>query len=218
MEEPLYVEVPKDVSGWRAPRGFLSAGEIFGASWRAATGQVGAMFLIGIVHLLVVGAVNGAGIGIILLGPLLAGLYYTIQRGLNTGTYEIGDLFKGFSVFLPAMVAGLLISIFSFVGFLACILPGIIVYWMYQMTFLFMIDRRMDFWPSMEASRKLYFANFWSLTVLYLLAGIINLVGALACYVGLFFTFPLTVIMTTLAYERLVGFEQRGDFEPSVES
>jgi uncharacterized membrane protein len=41
-------------------------------------------------------------------------------------------------------------------------------------------------------------------------------VGILACYVGVFIALPLTVVMTVLAYKRLVGFQETGDYEPTV--
>ena len=215
-EEGYYEEIPAEVSSWRAPRGQIFLGAHVGASWSIATGQLGAFFLLGLLLTLIIEFVSSTGVGIIVIGPLMAGLYYSVQRAMNIGSFEVGDLFKGFSVFVPAMVAGLLISVFTIIGFILCIFPGFIVQMMYKMTYLFILDRKMDFWPAMEASRKLYFANFWSLTLLYIVEGFLMFAGILACYVGVFFTLPLTVVMTTLAYKRLVGFHETGDYEPAL--
>ncbi len=214
--EDVFVEVPRNVSGWKAPKGFVSAGSVLGASWEIFRSQLGGYFLLGLVFMLVNGFAGGTGVGIVLVGPLMAGLYFGVQRGLNTGSPDIGDLFKGFNVFVPALVAYLLISVFAGVGFVLCFFPGVIVLMMYKMAYLFIVDRKMDFWQAMEASRKVYFANFGSLTLLYILEGLLLFVGFLLCGVGIYLTFPLTVIMTVVAYQRMVGFQERGDFEPST--
>ena len=174
----------------------------------------GQFFLLGLVFMIANGALSSTGVGIIFVGPLLAGMYYSIQKAINTGDVEIGDLFKGFSIFVPAMVAGLLIGLFQGIGFVLCIVPGIIVTMMYKMTYLFILDRDMDFWPAMEASRRLFFANFLPLSLLYIVEALLVTAGVLLCYVGVFFAYPLTVAMTAFAYKSLVGFEKTGPFEP----
>ena len=67
---------------------------------------------------------------------------------------ELGDMFKGFDYFLPAFVAALLIGVFVFVGILVCMIPGLVVAAMYKFTYLFIIDKRMDFWPAMRPAMK----------------------------------------------------------------
>lgn len=215
--EANYVDVPPNVSGWDAPKGDVPVGEIFGEAWSIGKSQLGPAFLTGLVFMVVMGFVNSLGVGFFLIGPLLGGLYYTIHRGMNVGNFEVGDLFKGFSVFVPTMLIAIVSSIFASIGVVLCIIPGILVIFMYSFAYLFVLDRKMDFWQAMEASRKLYFANFWSLSILFIVQGLFNFAGTLACYVGVFFTFPVTVIMTIVAYRRLVGFRETGDYEPSPE-
>jgi len=211
-----YVEVPSDVSAWQAPRGILSVGAAFSEAWAVMRANLGTAFLLGFVSLFILWLANGTGFGIFLMGPLVGGTFYAVHRLMLTGRAEVGDLFKGFSVFVPLMVAGLLTSIFMGIGTILCLVPGIIAYFMYQMTYLFILDRRLDFWPAMEASRKLYFANFWSLTLLYLFQGVLTTAGTLACCVGVFFAYPLTEAMTASAYRQLVGFRRQGDYEPEA--
>jgi uncharacterized membrane protein len=210
------VVIPRDLSTWQAPQGFVPVGALFRQAWGLMAEQLGNFLLLGLVFFLVNGAVSSTGIGLLLYGPLIAGVYYSVQRGVNLGRFEVGDLFKGFSIFLPAMLAGLLIAVFGMVGFMLCILPLFLVQMMYKMTYLFMLDRQLDFWPAMEASRKLFFANFWKLTLLYIVEGCILFIGVCLCYVGIFLAFPLTVAMTTLAYRQLVGFQQTQDYEPQL--
>lgn len=122
---------------------------------------------------------------------------------------EVGDLFKGFDYFLPSFVAALLIGVFAGIGFLLCIVPGLVIASMYKFTYLFILDKKMDFWPAMEASHSVVKNDYFGFTM-FLLAMIgINILGALCCIVGLLVTVPMTIAAITIAYQEVVGFEQR---------
>ena len=103
---------------------------------------------------LIVGAV-GSALPVILQGPMAVGFHIAILRKQRTGKLELEDCFKGFDYFAPSVVASLLISIFVTLGVLACIVPGLILHAMYQFTYLFILDKRLDFWPAMQASANL---------------------------------------------------------------
>ncbi|MBX3294897.1 MAG: hypothetical protein KF762_04235 [Acidobacteria bacterium] len=47
----------------------------------------------------------------ILMGPVLAGVYYTLLRDMRGESVDFGMMFKGFEKFLPALVVGLVQSI-----------------------------------------------------------------------------------------------------------
>ena len=66
---------------------------------------------------------------------------------------EFADLFKGFNFFVPTLVASLVIGLFvSFGGRSCASFPGLVVAAMYKFTYLFIVDKKMDFWPAMQAS------------------------------------------------------------------
>ena len=67
------------------------------------------------------------------------------------------------------------------------------------------MDKNIEFWPAMEASRKVTFRVWIKVFVLVLLMGIINLVGAIPCGLGLFFTIPLCYSAMMYGYEDLFG-------------
>jgi uncharacterized membrane protein len=142
-------------------------------------------------------------------GPLMVGFHlYTMKKMFNRRT-EIGDMFKGFDFFLPAFVAALLISLFVTLGMLLCIIPGLIVAAMYKFTYLFILDKRMEFWPAMQASHEVVKNDYMGYTVFMLALVGINILGFLCCIVGLFVTIPLSIVAITVAYQEVVGFEQR---------
>jgi uncharacterized membrane protein len=86
-------------------------------------------------------------------------------------------------------------------GALIC-LAGVLfvtVCWMFALALI--IDKRMEFWPAMETSRKVVMKHWWKCFLLYLVAGLLNLAGMLVCCVGLFFTLPLSFATMMFAYE-----------------
>ena len=50
-------------------------------------------------------------VGFILLGPLTCGIYYACLKQIRNEQVDFSMMFKGFEVFLPAMIVGLVISI-----------------------------------------------------------------------------------------------------------
>src|SRR5258706_13136541 len=89
---------------------------------------------------------------LILQGAMLAGFHIYCMKRLLGRPAEFADLFKGFNFFIPALVASLVIALFTFAGTLLFVIPGIVVAAMYKFAYLFIVDNRMDFWPAMQAS------------------------------------------------------------------
>ena len=122
---------------------------------------------------------------------------------------EFADLFTGFNFFVPALVATVVIAVFTFAGTLLCIIPGLVIAAMYKFTYLFILDKRMDFWPAMQASHAIVKQDYFGFTMFLLAAALINILGALCCIVGLFVTIPLTFAAITVAYQEVVGFDPK---------
>jgi hypothetical protein len=51
--------------------------------------------------------------------------------------------------------------------------------------------------------------DYFGFTMFLLLAFLVNLLGFLCCIVGLLVTVPATFAAITVAYQEIVGFEQR---------
>jgi hypothetical protein len=65
------------------------------------------------------------------------------------------------------------------------------------------MDRRLDFWTAMKVSRGQVSRHWWTMLGLFVVIGLINLAGMLACCVGMFVTMPLALAALLLAYETL---------------
>ena len=152
-------------------------------------------------------AVVGHAVPVILQGVMVVGFNILIIKKMVHGRLDIGDMFKGFSFFAPALVAQILISLFSFIGLLLCIIPGLVIAAMYMFTFLFILDKRMEFWPAMQASAEIVKKDYVGFTLFILACGLLQVLGALACIVGLFVTVPIAYVAIVVAYRDLVGFD-----------
>ncbi len=148
-------------------------------------------------------------IPLIMWGPLAAGLHIACIRKMMSGRAEVGDLFKSFNRFGPCLLAALVTGLFIFLGTLLCLIPGLVLAAMYQFTFLFIVDRKLDFWPAMQASHELVKKDYFGFTLFFLALLGINVLGVLLCVVGLLVTFPLQYAAITAAYKDLVGFENK---------
>ena len=152
-------------------------------------------------------AAVGSAVPIVLQGAMAIGFHIAIIKKMRTGKLDLNDCFKGFDYLVPALVAALVIGIFVTFGTLACIIPGLILHAMYQFTYLFILDKRLDFWPAMEASFDLVKRDMMGFTMFALALLGLNIAGMLMCIVGVFITAPISVVAVTLAYRDLVGFE-----------
>ncbi len=132
--------------------------------------------------------------------------FYCIKRMLGRQA-EFADLFKGFNFFIPSLVAFLVIMLFSGAASLLCLIPGLVVAAMYKFTYLFIVDKRMDFWPAMQASHNVVRNDYFGFTMFLILMGLVNLLGALCCIVGILVTIPVTFAAITVAYQELVGID-----------
>jgi len=142
-------------------------------------------------------------------GALIAGFHIYTMKKVMGRRVELGDFFKGFNFFLPTLVASLLIAIFTFLGTIACIIPGLVIAAMYKFTYLFILDKRMDFWPAMQASHEVVKKDYFGFTMFLILAFLVNVLGFCCLIVGLLVTVPMTFAAITVAYKELVGFDQR---------
>jgi len=128
--------------------------------------------------------------------------FLKVARGTNP---EIANLFGGGPYYLRMLGNSILFIIMMYIGFLLCIIPGIIValmFWPFQYV---IVDDSSPPQSALSRAKDLTEGN-WGAVFLLALASIgFNILGALACLVGLLFTVPLTILMFSVAYCRMAG-------------
>jgi uncharacterized membrane protein len=175
-----------------------------GQGWQMVKADIGTFMLLTIVF-----AVLNGVVPMILHGPLIAGFHiFCMKKILNRRT-DFADLFKGFDFFVPTLVASLVIGLLVGCGTLFCIIPGLVLAAMFEFTYLFIVDKRMDFWPAMQASHAMIKNDYFGFTMFVLLMILVDILGALCCIVGLLVAVPVTVAAVTVAYKEIVGFDPR---------
>jgi uncharacterized membrane protein len=188
---------------WTPPVGVQAqTGRWIGAGWNLVKADLGPFVLAALVFSLL-GSVP------FIQGALVVGMHIYCMKKLLGRRAEFADLFTGFNFFVPSLVASLVIGLFTFAGTLLCIIPGLVVAAMYKFTYLFIVDKRMDFWQAMKASQAVASNDYFGFTLFLLAMAGVNLLGALCCIVGIFVSIPVTFAAITIAYQETVGFEQR---------
>ena len=144
----------------------------------------------------------------LLYGPLLCGIYYVIFQKMRGNKMNIGDIAKGLSVFLPALLASLVISIFTSIGFMLLIIPGFFVTAAYMFTFPLIMDRGMDFWDAMETSRKKVMEKFVAFTLFVFLVAVVGVSGVILLGFGIILTLPFALCTLAVAYRDVFGLSE----------
>ena len=125
-----------------------------------------------------------------------------IVRGQTAG---VGDLFGGGRYFWRALLCSIVFGLAFVVGFLFCIVPGIIVVLMFWPFLYVLVDRDSPGLQSLSEAAKITSGNKLALFGLLLVCTLINLCGLLALGVGMFISGPYVFVVTTLAYDRISG-------------
>lgn len=142
----------------------------------------------------------------LLAGPAYAGAYWFFLRRVRGEPAKFEDLFAPFSVaFVASLLAGLIVSILAAFGFILCIIPGFVLLALWTFTWPLLMDKRLDFWPAMEVSRKVLWPNVWGILGLFLTGLVLVIVGVLCCYVGVFVAIPVVLAAQTYAYQDFFG-------------
>jgi hypothetical protein len=146
--------------------------------------------------------VVGWAVGIVLLG----GLDYMLIRRIRGEAVQVGDVFAGFNLaFLHLTLAGLVKTLLTSLGFVLCILPGIYLGVGYVFALPLVIDKKMEFWPAMEVSRRVVHRHWWSTFALVIVLALIACAGFLVCIVGALVTMPVASAALMYVYEDLFG-------------
>ena len=108
--------------------------------------------------------------------------------------------------FGPYLAASVLAAIGILLGFIACIVPGVILAIMWHF-FGYVIIENPGTSPTdaLRRSAEITKGYRWQLLALGIVLFAINLVGLLACGIGLIFTYGITAVTVAYAYKTLSG-------------
>lgn len=134
-------------------------------------------------------------------------MWLTAIRG---GTPQFGDMFSGASRTLPLMGATFLLALAVVCGYMACIVPGIILALAFSLAPLFVVDQNMGPIDALSASWRATQGHRGNIFVYGLASAGIILLGVCACGVGAIPAAVVVYIGQAIIYMRLTGQAQGG--------
>lgn len=152
-----------------------------------------------------VGAVAAAVVGT----PLFMGNFIVSAKLLQGQTPEFRDFFAGFQFFWQLLLLSLATGLFIVIGTILLIIPGVYLFVAYLFASYLVVDRRQDFWPAMELSRRTVNPRWFGYFAFTLLLVLLNLAGALLLGLGLLVTIPLSFCVVTAAYAKIFGLQSK---------
>ncbi|MCU0643087.1 MAG: hypothetical protein MUC94_02400 [bacterium] len=193
-----------------APTGAVNMTKWITSGWDLVMSDFGQFLVLSFIYLVLLAvAFSTLIIGLILSGPLTVGFFYIIFNRIRGNPIKIDDIAKGFDFFLAAILADLLISAFTMIGFTFLIIPGIVISALYMFAFPLIIEKKMNFWEAMETSRKVVMKNIFELSIFMLILYVFLFMGMLLLLVGLIVAVPFVLAAIAFAYIDLIGLEQR---------
>ncbi|EKD96462.1 MAG: hypothetical protein ACD_24C00035G0005, partial [uncultured bacterium] len=106
-------------------------------------------------------------------------------------------------LWLKYLLGSLLYGAIVMIGLLLLIVPGIILAVKYQYLMYLVIDEELGPLEALGKSGRITNGNKFNLFIWGLVMALVNVVGALAFFVGLFVTIPLTSIASAYIYRKL---------------
>ncbi len=142
-------------------------------------------------------------------GFLMASSFLRISRGAHVDfTNLLADMRLG--LFVNYVALTITVTIFIFIGIALLIVPGVIIALMLSLATFILLDTHKNtvwnsgaFWQSMKESRRLTDGHKWQLLSFFIIALVLNVIGALAFGLGLLVTIPVTGMAVVFIYDRL---------------
>ncbi len=148
------------------------------------------------------------GVASFMIGPpLLMGNFIVTAKLLQGRSPQFGDFFLGFRFFVPLLLTALVGGGLTGIGFLLLLIPGVYLLVGYLFASSLVVDRRLDFWPALDLSRRTVHPIWFGMFAFLLLLVLLNLAGAVALGIGLLVTVPLTCCTVTAAYADIFGLQ-----------
>jgi uncharacterized membrane protein len=151
----------------------------------------------------------GVVASVVVSTPLLMGNFIVSAKLLQGLAPEFRDFFTGFQFFVPLLLLSLVAGIFIGIGTVLLIIPGIYLAVAYLFASNLVVDRRLDFWPAMELSRRTVNPQWFAYFAFMLLLALLNLGGALLLGLGLLVTIPVSFGAVAAAYADIFGLQSK---------
>lgn len=158
-------------------------------------------------------SMGAAGMGVTFIGEIvllivgagIAAAYYSGLLGIADGQQtEIGSFFKPRYIG-PMVLLSLITGILTSIGFVLCVLPGLVVVLFTYFAQPALLDRNLSPIDAIKTSIDIVKGHFGEVILVWLVSLVIVFAGALLCGLGLLVAAPVAALMNVYAYRRLSG-------------
>ncbi len=118
---------------------------------------------------------------------------------------EFGDIFSGKDVFLPVLLTSLLVGVATGIGFVLCVVPGVVLGLGLSMALPLVVDRGLGPIEALQQSWTMTTGHKGEVFLYGLASFVLVLAGFLACCVGVLFVGPVLQLGWFFIYIRLNG-------------
>ena len=139
---------------------------------------------------------------------LLGGLYRMGLRQAQGEAVSITDVFSALDMAGPLVVVNILTQLLVGVGSLLCVIPGLIVAGLLMFAPLLVLDRRLPPVQAMSESFALLKSQWLMAAVFYLVAALLDAVGAIVLGIGMLITYPVFLLSVVVGYLTFTQTEQ----------
>lgn len=144
------------------------------------------------------------------------GLSLCALEEADNGSTSINTLFAGFRNFLNVGATSILYVLAIYVGIVLCIVPAFYIAGVFA--FAPIIAAREGLGPiqSMQRSYEMLKPYAWANFGFLFVAGMVNIIGLLACCIGVLWTLPISYIGIALHYREFRGPGNQGFIAPTT--
>ncbi|MBU1261532.1 DUF975 family protein [bacterium] len=118
---------------------------------------------------------------------------------------EFADIFSCFSLFFKYLFSSVFYGLIVLGGIILLIIPGIIWAIKFQFFSYFIVDKGLGPIEALKRSSAITKGTKWNLFLFSILLILINLLGILCLFIGLFATLPITMVAQAFVYRQLLA-------------
>jgi hypothetical protein len=144
-------------------------------------------------------------VGLLVAQFFAAGFTRAALRAVRTNEASFGDFFAAGGRFFPFVAMSFLRTLATLAGFVALIVPGVIVSLGFTNAPYFLMDQKMGPIDSLKASWESSAGQKGNLFVLALAELGLMILGFVACCLGVFVVVPVTMIAQAIVYTKMSG-------------
>lgn len=170
---------------------YSSSGSGFSYSWSTTSMGLGGILI----------SIVGWFVSLIVGAAIQSGYISGVLDIANGQQVSVGSFFRPRNIG-QVIIAGLIVGVITTIGFVLCIIPGVIASIMLVFTVVALLDRNMSPVDAVKTSFDLSKANFGNVFVTWLAMVATAVVGALLCGIGLIVAVPVAALILVYAWRR----------------